>query len=60
MNALNKIAPLKVVQSLEPGLKFIGTHDGTFHADELTATSILLLLNKYKDHGIELSYVKRF
>ena len=33
-------------------VKQIGTHDGTFHCDEVLACSLLKMLPEYKDAGI--------
>lgn len=40
------------VDELPEGKKTIGTHSGTFHADEALAVSMLRALPEYRDYGI--------
>ena len=42
------------LDTLPSGRKAIGTHNGSFHADEALAISLLRTLPEFRDHGLIL------
>lgn len=46
------IKNLQVTSSLKQGIKYIGTHNGTFHCDEALAVSMLKTLPQYAEHHV--------
>ncbi|ETW09159.1 hypothetical protein H310_01592 [Aphanomyces invadans] len=49
---LLKVQQAKVVSAVTQGMKYIGTHNGTFHCDEALAVSLLKMLPRFESHAI--------
>lgn len=43
---------VKIATEIKDGNKYIGTHNGTFHCDEVLAISLLKILPEFKEHEI--------